>query len=483
MELRHYLRIARRRWWIAVVGMVTAALAAFIVSRQLPPIYEARATLLLNLAQQPSLPTYNDVSASQALTKTYARLITSRPVLEETVRRIGGAVTLEDLKRVSGTSEPQTQLLYVTFRHQDPALATTVVNTVAQVFAERIKTAQIGDTAPGGSSASPSAVNTIFIADPARIPTTPVLPKVPLNVVLAMVAGLAIAIGIIAVLEYLDDAVKDAGDLQAIGLPLLGSLRQAGKRRDGAPSLLDDKAMKSAVGEDYRQLRTNLDFVAQPDEIRNILITSVQPADGKTTVLCNLAIVLANTGRRVIVVDCDLRKPAVHRFFDLPNTSGLTTLFITDTRKLDQYLKVGPVENLRILTSGPGTPPDPAQNLASPRMADIMSRLESMADIVLYDAPPVLGFSEAAVLASRVNAAILVMHAGHTRPSAVRLALELLQRSGVRLLGGVLNRTSGSESAYYYYDYSPDYLDGRRAGYEAEARAAASRLSLLRRKL
>src|SRR5581483_8161135 len=112
-----------------------------------------------------------------------------------------------------------------------------------------------------------------------------VSPNVPFNVILAVVAGLAVSLGIIAVLEYLDDAVKDAGDLQALGLPLLGNLRQAGKRRDGAASLLDETALKSAVGEDYRQLRTNLDFVGQPDEIRNVLVTSALPAEGKTTTM------------------------------------------------------------------------------------------------------------------------------------------------------------------------------------------------------
>jgi capsular exopolysaccharide synthesis family protein len=374
-------------------------------------------------------------------------------------------------------------LLFVAFKHNDPAIAATVVNTVSQVFAERIKTAQLGDNPAGGTvTGQATNINTVFLADPARIPTIPVSPKVPLNVLLASLAGMVIALGVIAVLEYFDDAVKNVTDIQALGLPLLGNLRQAGRRRDGEASLLDDVALKSPVGEDYRQLRTNLDFVSQGDDLRNILITSAQPAEGKTTTLCNLAIVLANTGRRVIVVDCDLRKPAVHRFFDLPNTSGLTTLFITETRHLEQYLKVGPVDNLQILTSGPGTPPDPAQNLSSSRMSEIMRKLEGLADIVLYDAPPLVGFADAAVLASRVHAAMLVINAGHTRPGTVRIALDTLQRSGVRLLGAVLNRTSGNRESDYYYDYAEDEdYEGETEG-RLEQPAGLLSLSLLRRK-
>lgn len=457
MELRHLLRVAQRRWWIPLLGTVIAAVTAFMVSQQLTPIYQARATLLLNLAQQPVVPTYQDVTASQALTKTYARLITSRPVLEEAARRIGSGVTAESLKRVAGSSEPETQLLYITYRDKDPAFAATVVNVVAQVFAERVKAAQLGEVAGQDRPSPPSSVNTIFIAEPASIPTLPTSPNIPLNTAFAALAGLFLSIGIVALLEYLDDTVKDAHSLQAMNLPFLGNIRQASGRRNGSASLIDPAALRSPLAEDYRQLRTYLEFMALSGDTPSLLVTSVRPGEGKTTVLCNLAIVLASTGKRVIVVDCDLRKPAVHRFFDLPNTSGLTTAFIAPAGTFDSLLKVGPVDNLQVLTSGPWTPPDPAQLLASPRMAEIMERLATRADVVLYDSPPVLGFADAAVLAARVHAAFLVIEVGRNRPGTIRLALDTLQRAGARVLGGVLNRATTGDEPYYYYDYRPSH--------------------------
>ncbi len=434
-----------------MVGTAVAAASAFFVSRAMTPIYRAQSTLLINLAQQPAAPTYQDVTTSQALTKTYAQLITSRPVLEEAARQLGGGVTAERLTGVSGSVVQDTELLHVSFEDRDPAFAAQVVNAVSQVFAKRVRDAQLGQTSSAATTATPTSINTVFIAEPADIPHVPVSPKTSQNTALGAIAGFLLAAGLVALLEYLNDTVKDREDLAKLELPSMGVVRRG--RRKGGPSLLDPAAARGALAEDYRQLRTNIEFASRAGEVRSLVVTSARSGEGKTTTACNLALVLAAAGRRVALVDGDLRRPGVHRFFGLPNQSGLTTAFLSGLEALDGLLRVGPQENLLILTTGP-IPPNPAELLAGPGMSAIMERLRSLADIVVVDSPPVLGLADASLLAAGADAALLVVDARRTRAGAVHLAVDTLRHSGVRIVGATLNRVTSEGVGYgYYYVY------------------------------
>ncbi len=457
MELRQYLNIIRRRWWLLLFCPMIAAATAFGVSRRLTPIYSAQATLLLNLAAQQTAPSFGDITASQALTKTYAQLITARPTLDEAARRLGNGASYGTIKGVSGSDVPQTELLRVSFSSKNPAFAANVVNIVSQVFAERVKQAQLGDIGGQAATATSNGLNTVFIADPAVPPTLPISPRVGLNTGLAAIVGLLFALGIAAMMEYLDDTVKGPEDLEALGLPLMGIVQRQRAVAGESLSVLSPQNVSGPAAEGYRQLRTNIEFASLDGDIRSLVITSAQPGEGKTTTAGNLAIMLAKAGKSVILVDTDLRRPAIHTFFGLTNQAGLTTALLAHLPDYEEsVLQSAPIANLRILTTGP-LPPNPAEMLASPKMLGIMHNLLGKADIIVYDSPPTVAVADAAIVAAHVDGVLLVIDAGNTRLNAVRTALDNLNRSKTRIVGTVLNKVSARGSGDKYYYYSQQY--------------------------
>jgi capsular exopolysaccharide synthesis family protein len=186
------------------------------------------------------------------------------------------------------------------------------------------------------------------------------------------------------------------------------------------------------------------------------LITSPDALEGKSTMAANLAVVMAQDGKSVVLVDADLRRPMQHKIFRLPNSTGLTRTLFDGRVGLDGRLQETGIENLRVLTAGP-LPPNPSELLGSERMRNLIERLDELADVIVFDSPPVLPVTDAAVLAPRVDGVLIVAEAGQTRHGAVRQMVETLQNVGANLLGTVLNRMSvGGANGYYYYYYTSD---------------------------
>ena len=207
---------------------------------------------------------------------------------------------------------------------------------------------------------------------------------------------------------------------------------------------------RSPVSEAYRTLRTNLDFSSLDKPIKTMLITSAGPEEGKSTVLANLAVTTAQAGRKVILVDCDLRRPTLHNIFNLKNDVGLTTMVVNDAAMESPPLQDTGVEGLQLVSSGP-LPPNPSELLGSRRMEEIIAALLEQADVVLFDAPPVVAVTDAAVLAAKVDGVLLVINAGGTKRDYVRAAKARLEKVKANLLGAVLNNVRFDVSLHRYY--------------------------------
>ncbi len=317
-----------------------------------------------------------------------------------------------------------------------------------------------------------SAANAVTVVDPATPALTPTSPRVLLNTLLAALVGLLLALGIAFTMEYLDDTVKSSEDVEAAtGLATLGTVikMKGDKGRSEIYQLAALLYPRGPAAEAYRTLRTNLEFASVDEPVRTLLVTSSIPGEGKTTTSSNLAVAFAQAGRRVILLDADLRKPGVHKLFDLPNTSGLTSLLRTDDVTVDDVAQVTEEERLRIVTTGP-LPPNPAELLGSHRMQTILERLVAAADLVIVDSPPLQAVTDAAILASITDGSLLVIDAGRTRRAAAGHGREALAKSGARVLGAALNRLSQrAGSDYVYYDYYGAY------GAEATAKSAPGR--------
>ena len=207
---------------------------------------------------------------------------------------------------------------------------------------------------------------------------------------------------------------------------------------------------RSPVSEAYRTLRTNLDFSSLDKPIKTMLVTSAGPGEGKSTVLANLAVTTAQAGRKVILVDCDLRLPTLHNIFDLKNDVGLTTMVVDDAAMESPPLRDTGVESLQLVSSGP-LPPNPSELLGSRRMEEIIAALLERADVVLFDAPPVVAVTDAAVLATKVDGVLLVVNAGGTKRDYARVAKARLEKVNANLLGAVLNNVRFDVSLHRYY--------------------------------
>ena len=205
---------------------------------------------------------------------------------------------------------------------------------------------------------------------------------------------------------------------------------------------------RSPISEAYRSLRTNLSFYNLDNPIRSLVVTSPAKAEGKSTTIANLAVTMAQSGRKTILVDCDLRRPSLHTLFDLRSEPGLTNAILDDVAA--PSLQETGVENLWLLASGP-KPPNPADLLGSRRIDQLLIKLNEMADIILFDAPPVIAVTDAAVLGAKVDGVLLVINAGKTRRDHAERAKELLEKAKVRIIGATLTNAPKDSSLGEYY--------------------------------
>ncbi|MGB8648328.1 MAG: CpsD/CapB family tyrosine-protein kinase [Anaerolineae bacterium] len=212
---------------------------------------------------------------------------------------------------------------------------------------------------------------------------------------------------------------------------------------------------RSPVAEAYRTLRTNLEFSALDKPLRTMVATSAGADEGKSTTLANLAVTMAQAGKRVLLVDCDLRRPSLHTIFDLRNNSGVTDLMRDDSLLAHPPFQDTPEANLKVITSGQ-LPPNPSELLGSRRMGEVIQGLLAYADVILFDTPPIIAVTDAAILSSKVDGVLLVLSAGKTSRDRAKKAQALLDKAHARLVGAVLNNARVDSSMGYYYAESKE---------------------------
>ena len=294
-----------------------------------------------------------------------------------------------------------------------------------------------------------SPVEVIDHAEPLFIP---VRPRMWLNLSLGAIIGLVLGVGVAFFLEYLDTSIKTVQDIeQYLGLPVLGVVSHQAKllcRGEASPGEI----------EVYRMLRTNVEFTKGNGAIKSLCVLSAGAGEGKSYTTANLAYTYAQQGARVLVVDSDLRRPSVHKYLELPNDFGLAD-YLTSSKGVDEIVQGTKVDNVWAITSGTSTRAS-LPLLTSHRMEQLIQEVGRRFDVVLYDTPPVLGVSDAAVMAREVGMALLVIQ-DRRYPRAMSLrALQVIERAGGKLLGVVVNNvTLSQDDTYYYYHGHYGYYD------------------------
>jgi capsular exopolysaccharide synthesis family protein len=285
-----------------------------------------------------------------------------------------------------------------------------------------------------------------------------VAPRKPQLLIGVVALSLAIGLGAAFLSHWMDTRVHTLEDLaKSSGIAPLGFIPDMG-RRDGAQQLVTLRNPRSPVSEAYRTLRSTLRYSTMEQPVRTLLITSAIEGEGKTVTAANLAVSIADTGKRVVLVDADLRRPSQHALFGKERTAGLTTLLAGDL-ELSAVLLRTDVDNLLLLPAGP-TPPNPSELLESPRMEAVLNQLAEMSDMVIVDVPPVLAVTDACALTSKVDAVMLVVMAGKATSDLIAQAVHTLRHARSHLIGAVLNRVKVARRSPYHHYYS--YAEGTR---------------------
>jgi capsular exopolysaccharide synthesis family protein len=495
-------------WLIALVTVVAGA-AAYVFSKRMTPYYQSSTTVLVNEAPATKTTDYSSVMMSEQLTSTYSQMMAQDPVLAEVASKLGLNMTLEDLRKlITVTPVRDTQLIQVSVETTDLQLSADIANEVATTFSRQIQDIQSqrfaqskasletqmsdieGQIAVYQTQASEAttaddkermdakvtqyqeiysnllqsyesvrlseaqSVSSVVQVETASPDPEAVRPKTLQNTALAMVAGMLLAAGAVVARDTLDDTIKTPDEIsQKFKLPVLGVINH--QDVNGAPIALAEP--RSPTAEAYRTLRTNVNYSLVDKPLRTLMITSPEPGEGKTTTLANLAVVLAQNGKRVVVADCDLRHPKTHIQFRLNNRKGMSNLFEQHTYVLDGTVQASGVDGLSVITTG-WLPPNPAELLGSKKMQAILQALTEKADMVLVDTPPTLAVTDAAVLAPTVDGVLLVVRPGKTRGRALRQTMEQLRQVGANIVGVVLNDVSTHRSIYgYRYKYYRNY--------------------------
>lgn len=308
-------------------------------------------------------------------------------------------------------------------------------------------------------------VNNISILDRAITPKNPIKPKLSLNILLALLLGLLGGIGLTFLIESMDITIKSPEDIERLGYNILGILpvieesntkKRKHKRRikkEGESGVLTTFLDgKSTIAESLRSIRTNILFSSPEKEIKTILITSPSPQDGKTTVAVGLAIFMAQSGKRVLLIDTDMRRPRIHKIFNINSpTSGISSYIIGESSLEESIIKTG-VEGLDIFPCGP-IPPNPSELLLTEKFKEVISKCKTIYDRIIFDSPPITAVTDAVILSTVVDGVILVLSNNKTRKDTTKYSIKQLKEVGSLILGVIINQIEGTSRDYYYYSY------------------------------
>jgi capsular exopolysaccharide synthesis family protein len=528
-NLNYYLILLRHWiWLLALTSFVSAAVAYFFTAR-VAPVYEASTTLLISEAPTTSSDDYSALRANERLALTYAELMTKDPVLQGVIARLGLDLSVGRLANaIKVRPVPETQLILAKVQDTDPNLAALIANTLADVFVEQNQASQISryaqikanleaqlaevdsqikdtnsalDQLPDvpanklerdrlqtflaqyrqtyaslllkyeeARMAEAQSTPNVRSVQTARPPATPIYPNVPMSTAVGWLFGLVFGILVVVVFEVLDDSLRNPEEiLKYLGLPVLGLIVSHAVEDQGPISLSEPR---SPVAEAFRSLRTSLQFAGTGRPIKSILLTSPSPGEGKSLVAANLAVVLAQSHKQVVLLDADLRRPTLHRIFALHNRKGLSNLYyqLRGSRdgksSLASNLQNTDLSGLKALTSG-WLPPNPSELLGSSDMGSVLDLIGQHADYLVVDSPPLLAVTDAAVIAPRLDGVLLVIKPGATKLAAAKDAADQLRQVGANLLGVVLNDIDLSRSSYYYHKYRSYYYDYNSQNFES----------------
>ena len=407
------------------------------------PLYSTYTTVVLVKDTSDNEDTINqsDVALNQKLVSTYREIIKSRLVLDQVISNLGLNYSVEQIsKKINVQALADTEILKIIVTDGDSSVAASIANAIANVFDKEIK--QI------------YKISNVSIIDKALVPTSPSNNKVFRDVILMFLLSFVGSSAIVFVIFYFDDTIRDSDEIEKeTGVPVISKIY----RDVGNGDLVVSTKPTSIVSESIRTLRTNLQFSSVDKEIKTLLITSSVPNEGKSFVSANLAISFAQAGKKVLLIDCDLRKGRQHNIFNIKNTVGLSNLLINDINNCSDYFFETDIKNLYVMPRGI-IPPNPSELLNSKKNESLINTLRKYFGVIILDGAPINGLADSVILSTYVDKVIIVTAIDNTSKTELNNTIKSLQTVNASLIGCVANNVKANYGSYgkYYYYYSED---------------------------
>lgn len=446
LTLRDFLKLLRARWLTVCVSVLVVVLAAVAATLMTTPLYQASTRLFVSTSAAGDSLTdkYQGSLYSQQRVLSYTELITGKTLAQRTIDKLGLGMSAAQLAgMVTATAKPDTVLIDIAVTDGSAVRARDIANALSDEFVGMVKELE---TPQDGSD--PDA--RVIVEQRATLPTAPVVPQPLRNAALGLALGLLLGIGLALLRDYLDSTVKDADTLQDVtGVGLVGAV-PLDKKRQTSPAIAFDRD-NTSIAEAFRKLRTNLQFLAVDDPPRVIVITSSLPGEGKSTTAINIALALAETEHRVVLVDGDMRRPSLHKYLRILGTAGFSTV-LSGSAALSDVLQKTAYPGLTVLASGV-VPPNPSELLGSMAAQKIINELKEQFDYVIIDSSPLLAVTDAAILAAHSDGVLVIARYGTVKRDQLRHAVGNLADVGAKSLGAVFTMTPVRGEASYYYGY------------------------------
>lgn len=431
MSLGYYWQVLKTQWVVIAVGLVLGLLVSGALVLLLPRTYEATVTIFVSTSSADGASAaYDGSQLSEQRTKSYEQLLGGLRITREVVERLDLPMSPAELaSRVSASSEPDTVLLTATVSDEDPARAAQIANTLGDSFGRLVATVE----QPRDLAQAP--IVTAQVVERADVPVTPASPKPSRDIPLGVMVGLALGFGVALVRTVTDITIRSPESLSdTVSAPNLGTVPFAPGL--DTVDLAGEQDFSAVALEALRSLRTNIQFV-DVDRPRTVLLfTSAVPGEGKTTTAVQLAITFAASGKKVLLVDADLRRPRIADALGLERAVGLTSV-ITGQVDLGAAVQRSGTSSLHVLTSGPVLP-NPSELLMSRKAADLLAETKRQYDFVFVDSSPLLPVTDAAALAPSADAAILICGYGKVTSDQVAMAAATLEAVRAPVIGTIL---------------------------------------------
>jgi capsular exopolysaccharide synthesis family protein len=445
-SMRSVARVIKRGWIAILVTTLVFGAVGLIYSLLQKPVYQSTATLYVTSGSEDSAQTaYQGSLASQQRVTSYTKLVDSEAVIGAALEQAPLGLSMSSAKEaLTASTTPDTVLLNISAQNENRTTAADLANAVAESMTAYISRLE---TPSGGGD----PLAKVTVVTPASESDTPISPRTKRNTALALVVGLLIGLGAVFVRDRYNNRIRDEDEFASItDAPVLASVPSDSLLKDRG--LIDFGSGATLAAESYRKLRTNLSFTSVDKPFRRIVVTSAMAAEGKTTTAINLAAALAETGKRVVLVDADLRRPQVNHRTGRMGDIGFTNYLKGDGRMAD-LLQATETEGLWVLASGP-QPPNPAELLGSKRSGQGVAELTAEFDYVIIDTPPLLPVTDAAVMAQWADGVLLVARSNQTRVPDIATAIGQIEAVQAPLIGLVLTDVPSRGGAYkygYYY--------------------------------